>query len=127
LLWLVHGEIVHKPFWHPPGMAVTGTSRRELRLCGTRGTIRLALLGARPRGRRCVRASRRRPCGECRASTAGSCPRNRSTGVRPEPHQIRRSNLKSAVMGGLVAPTGAVDGAADRAVLGAMACGYGVM
>lgn len=30
-------------------------------------------------------------------------------------------------MGGLVTPTGAVDGAADQAVLGAMACGYGAL
>jgi transcriptional regulator with XRE-family HTH domain len=47
------------------------------------------LLGAWPRGRRCVRASHWRPCGECRPSTAGSCTRNRNTRVRPEPHHIR--------------------------------------
>ena len=53
-------EIVHKLFRHPPGLAVTGTSRHALRLCGTRGTILLALLGAWPRGRTRLRTPHRR-------------------------------------------------------------------
>ena len=49
----------HKPFPHLAGIAVPETSRHDLRLCGTCGTILLALLGAWPRGRRRIQFPRR--------------------------------------------------------------------
>ena len=52
----IRALIAHKAFLYRHGMAVTETFRHDLRLCGTRGTILLLLLGAWPRGRRCVRA-----------------------------------------------------------------------
>jgi hypothetical protein len=48
-------EIVHKPSAYPVGAAVAETSRHVRRLCATRETILMALLGIRPRGRRWVR------------------------------------------------------------------------
>ena len=52
-------EIVHKPFSIRLGWLFTETSRHDLRLCGTRGTILLALLGAWPTGCRRIRTPRR--------------------------------------------------------------------